>query len=96
MENITSIPNLWPDCWHVYTPSISFVRLPFYICSGAGLLTSGTRERGSGAVMGTLRTVGGGGVIISPWFNYVSLQTPLGRFIAQVKMCDASAVPSSG
>lgn len=48
--------------------------------------------------MGTLRTVegGGGGVIISPWFNYVSLQTPLGRFIAQVKICDASAVTGSG
>lgn len=66
------------------------------------MLTSGVRRRAGGggcrAVMGTLRTVGVGvgGVIISPWFNYVSLQTPLGRFIAQVKMWDASAVTGSG
>lgn len=44
MENATFIPTLWPNCWHVYFPSclssISFVRLPFYICSQADLLTS--------------------------------------------------------
>lgn len=35
---------------------------------------------------------GGGAVIISPRFNYVNLQTLSCRLIAQVKMCDSSAV----
>lgn len=34
----------------------------------------------------------GGAVIISPRFNYVSLQTLSCRLIAQVKMCDSLAV----
>lgn len=33
-------------------------------------------------------------MIISPRFNYLSLQTCSCRLIAQVKMCDSSAVAS--
>lgn len=88
MENITSIPTLWPDRWNAYIPPIFFVRLPFYICSLADLLRSsltGGEKGGAGR---------GGAVIISPRFNYVSLQTLSCRSIAQVKICDSSAIVS--
>lgn len=81
---ITSFPTLWPNRWRVYISSISFVRPPFYIRRGAGLLTSSA----SGAARGTRRKgrgKGGGGLIISPRFNYVSLQMLSCHLMAQVK-----------
>lgn len=84
MEIITSFPTLWPDRWRVYISSISFVRPPFYIHRGAGLLTSSASV--SGAARQTLRKGRGkGGLIISPRFNYVSLQMLSCRLTAQVR-----------